>query len=100
MNLSNAFFSVISSLRAGFKLDSITGEPTFDIGLGDIHAAEATLDEIFAYLEQADKPCIVAIDEFQQIGNYAEKNVEAILRTKVQHCRNAHFIFAGSQNIL
>lgn len=68
-----------------------------NIGLGDIHAAEATLDEIFAYLEQADKPCIVAIDEFQQIGNYAEKNVEAILRTKVQHCRNAHFIFAGSQ---
>lgn len=91
------FFSVISSLRAGFKLDSITGEPTFDLGLGDIHAAETTLDEIFAYLEQADQPCIVAIDEFQQIGNYAEKNVEAILRTKVQHCSNAHFIFAGSQ---
>lgn len=91
------FFSVISSLRAGFKLDSITGEPTFDLGLGDIHAAETTLDEIFAYLEQADQPCIVAIDEFQQIGNYAEKNVEAILRTKVQHCQNAHFIFAGSQ---
>ena len=44
-----------------------------NIGLGDIHAAEATLDEIFAYLEQADKPCIVAIDEFQQIGNYAER---------------------------
>ena len=63
------FFSVISSLRAGFKLDSVTGEPTFDIGLGDIHTAETTLDEIFAYLEQADKPCIVAIDEFQQIGN-------------------------------
>ena len=91
------FFSVISSLRAGFKLDSVTGEPTFDIGLGDIHTAETTLDEIFAYLEQADKPCIVAIDEFQQIGNYTEKNVEAILRTKVQHCQNARFIFAGSQ---
>ena len=55
------------------------------------------MDEIFAYLKQADKPCIVAIDEFQQIGNYAEKNVEAILRTKVQHCQNARFIFAGSQ---
>lgn len=97
MKLIEKFFSVITSLRAGFKLDSITGEPTFDIGLGDIHTAENTLDEIFGYLEQADKPCIVAIDEFQQIGIYAEKNVEAILRTKVQHCRNSHFIFAGSQ---
>lgn len=97
MKFIERFFSIISSLRAGFKLDAITGEPTFDIGLGDIHAAETTLDEIFAYLEQADKPCIVAIDEFQQIGNYAEKNVEAILRTKVQHCQNARFIFAGSQ---
>ena len=97
MKFIERFFSVISSLRAGFKLDSVTGEPTFDIGLGDIHTAETTLDEIFAYLEQADKPCIVAIDEFQQIGNYTEKNVEAILRTKVQHCQNARFIFAGSQ---
>lgn len=97
MKFIERFFSIISSLRAGFKLDTITGEPTFDIGLGDIHAAETTLDEIFSYLEQADKPCIVAIDEFQQIGNYAEKNVEAILRTKVQHCQNARFIFAGSQ---
>ena len=97
MKFIERFFCIISSLRAGFKLDTITGEPTFDIGLGDIHAAETTLDEIFAYLEQADKSCIVAIDEFQQIGNYAEKNVEAILRTKVQHCQNARFIFAGSQ---
>ena len=97
MKFIERFFSIISSLRAGFKLDTITGEQTFDIGLGDIHAAETTLDEIFAYLEQADKSCIVAIDEFQQIGNYAEKNVEAILRTKVQHCQNARFIFAGSQ---
>lgn len=91
------FFSVISSLRVGFKLDSVTGEPTLDIGLGDIHAAEVTLEEIFVYLEQAEKPCIVAIDEFQQIGIYPEKNVEAILRTKVQHCRNSNFVFAGSQ---
>lgn len=91
------FFSVISSLRAGFKLDGVTGEPMFDIGLGDIHAAGTTLDEIFTYLEQADRPCVVAIDEFQQIGTYTEKNVEAILRTKIQHCRNSYFVFAGSQ---
>ena len=91
------FFSIITSLRIGFKLDSITGEPILELGLGDIHAPETTLEEIFIYLEQADKPCIVAIDEFQQISSYPEKNLEAILRTKVQHCSNSNFVFAGSQ---
>ena len=52
----------------------------------------ATLEEIFKYLAKADKPCIVAIDEFQQITNYSEKNVEALLRTHIQHCNNAQFI--------
>ena len=91
------FFNIISSLRVGFKLDAITGEPTFDVGLGDIQSPQTTLDEIFQYLEAADKPCIVAIDEFQQIGNYAEKNVEALLRTKIQQSTNASFIFSGSK---
>ena len=29
------FFQIISSFRIGFKLDSITGNPSFDLGLGD-----------------------------------------------------------------
>lgn len=91
------FFQIISSLRMGFKLDAITGEPTFDIGLGDIQSPQITLDEIFSYLESADKPCIVAIDEFQQIGTYAEGNIEALLRTKIQQCRQTMFIFSGSK---
>ena len=68
-----------------------------NIQLGDIQNSMATLEEIFKYLAKADKPCIVAIDEFQQITNYSEKNVEALLRTHIQHCNNAQFIFAGSQ---
>ena len=91
------FFQVIASLRMGFKLDSMTGTPTFDLGLGDIQTPQITLDEIFAYINEADKSCIIAIDEFQQIGEYAEKNVEALLRTKIQQCRRAQFIFSGSK---
>lgn len=91
------FFQIISSFRIGFKLDSMTGEPSFDLGLGDIQAPQTSLDEIFAYIEEADKPCIIAIDEFQQICEYAEKNVEALLRTKIQMCHHAQFIFSGSK---
>ena len=94
------FFQMIASLRVGFKLDAVTGEPGFDIGLGDIQTPQTTLDEIFEYLESADKPCLVAIDEFQQIGAYEEKNVEALLRTKIQQCKQTLFIYAGSKRHL
>ena len=75
----------------------MTGAPSFDLGLGDIQAPQMTLDEIFTYIEEADKPCIIAIDEFQQIGKYTEKNVESLLRTKIQRCNRAQFIFSGSK---
>lgn len=91
------FFQIISSFRVGFKLDPMTGIPSLDLGLGDIQTPQTTLDEIFAYIEEADKPCIIAIDEFQQIGEIAEKNIEALLRTKIQKCHRAQFIFAGSK---
>lgn len=98
---SSSFFdslkNIFTSLRGGFKIDAQTGDPTFEISLGDIDSPETTLDEIFKYLGTADKPCVVAIDEFQQIGYYPEKNVEALLRTKIQHCPNCKFIFAGSE---
>ena len=91
------FFQIISSFRVGFKLDPMTGTPSLDLGLGDIQTPQTTLDEIFSYIEEADRPCIIAIDEFQQIGEYAEKNIEALLRTKIQKCHRAQFIFAGSK---
>jgi len=91
------FFAVISSFRAGFKLDEQSGTPVFDIGIGEIKSPEFTLEEIFKYLNTADKPCIIAIDEFQQIAKYPEKNIEAILRTHIQKTTKSAFIFSGSQ---
>ena len=91
------FFQIISSFRVGFKLDPVSGSPTFDIGIGDILAPTMTLEQIFAFLEEADKPCIVAFDEFQQIAEYGEKNIEALLRTYIQRCKNTQFIFSGSR---
>ena len=90
------FWNSVRSLQTGIGFSPM-GEPTFNLQLGQIHEASTSLDEIFRYLEVADTPCIVAIDEFQQIANYPEKNVEATLRTYVQHSHNAQFIFSGSQ---
>ncbi len=90
------FLHTVASIQPGITFDS-NGVPSFNLQLGDIETPEATLEQIFHYLGQADKPCIVAIDEFQQIVSYPEQNVEALLRTYIQHCPNAYFIFAGSQ---
>lgn len=92
----NKFLAGLHSLAGSFGYDPVSNTPTFNIKLGDIHSPELTLEEIFHYLEQADKPCIFAIDEFQQIANYPEKNMEAMLRTHIQKMNNCLFIYAGS----
>ena len=99
-SLKKRFWDLVKSLRLAFRTDAVTGEPELSLSLGDIKEPEKTLDEIFEYLESADKPCIVAIDEFQQIGSYKGVRAEALLRTKIQQCRQTHFIFAGGKKHL
>ena len=91
------FVQTLRSLSGKFSVDLVTNMPTFNVELGDITHPALTLEEIFAYLEKADRHCIVAFDEFQQIVNYPEKNIEALLRSHVQRASNANFIFAGSE---
>ena len=90
------FVKIVGSLRTGISLDAM-GQPSWNLEVGDIQSPKISLDEIFHYLSTADKPCIVAIDEFQAIMDYPEQNTEALLRTYIQKCNNAWFIFSGSK---
>jgi AAA+ ATPase superfamily predicted ATPase len=90
------FLMFVTSLRTGISFDG-QGNANWNLGVGDIKSPTFTLEEIFSYLKAADKHCIVAIDEFQAINNYPEQNIEELLRTYVQDCRNAVFVFSGSQ---
>lgn len=90
------FVRTVSSLSPGVSFDTL-GNPTLSLQPGEIRNGETSLEEIFRYLEKAGKPCIVAIDEFQQITEYPQTNTEALLRTHIQRCTNARFIFAGSR---
>ena len=93
------FVAILSSVRSGISFD-INGQPSWTLGVGDIQSPTVTLDEIFNYLQHADRPCLVAIDEFQQITKYGDPNIEAEIRTQVQYCSNAHFVFSGSRRQL
>ena len=90
------FLTTLRSLQQQISFD-INGNPVWGVGLGNTPYASTSLDEIFNYLRTADRPCLVAIDEFQQITQYADKNVEAALRTHIQRCPNATFLFSGSK---
>ena len=84
------------SLRPLLSFDSLTGVPTFMVDVKP-ELAEHSLAEIFSYMEQSGQLCVIAMDEFQTIVDYGEKNVEALLRSHVQHLTSVHFIFSGSQ---
>ncbi len=92
----DGFLRFVTSLRTGISFDG-QGNASWNLGIGDIKSPNFTLEEIFNYLKAADRRCIVAIDEFQAVGGYPEQNVEELMRTYVQDCRNAVFIFSGSQ---
>lgn len=93
------FVNALHSLRTGIGFD-INGNPTWNIEVGDIHTPRVTLDEIFEYINHADKPCLIAIDEFQIVAQYPDSSVEALLRTHIQHCPNARFIYTGSERTM
>jgi len=91
-----SFLITLKSLRPEISFDE-NGVPSLALGIGDIHKPEVSLDEIFQFLNNSSKPCIVAIDEFQQITKYPETNTEALLRTYIQQSPQTRFIFSGSQ---
>ena len=87
---------IFSYLRPSISYDSITGQPRISFEINSVQNAEKSLEQIFDYLEKQNKKILVAIDEFQQILNYPEKNVEALLRKYIQKTKNISFVFAGS----
>ena len=89
----------VRSCRPVFTFDELTGVPKVRIDVAPAEE-ENTLKEIFEYLGSAEKRCYVAIDEFQQITEYPENGVEALLRSYIQFLPNVNFIFAGSKQHL
>jgi hypothetical protein len=91
--------SVFKSFRPTISFDSITGNPSLLLNIQP-HESEQSLKEIFEYLKSSNKRIYIAIDEFQQITEYPEKGVEALLRSYMQFLPNVKFIFSGSKKHL
>lgn len=84
------------SAQLTFGVDPYTNLPQMSLSFAPQNS-QHTLEEIFAYIAQSKVECYIALDEFQQIGEYPEDNVEALLRSLLERIHNVHFIFSGSK---
>lgn len=100
ISLGQKFVTFIKSLRPQISFDSITGDPQIQIAYQTVNEKEYTLRGLLEFLDSQDIQILVAIDEFQQIREYPEINMEGVLRTYIQQLKNVHFIFCGSKKHL
>lgn len=84
-----------SAWRPAVTFDQLTGLPTVTLDIKQNEGNES-LKQIFEYMKMSGKRCYIAIDEFQQIQNYSERGLEAMLRSYIQFLPNVYFIFSGS----
>ena len=94
--------NILNALR-GIKLtmefDPITNQPQWSVSVQPQEVLQS-LEGVFQLLQSLDQAVVIAIDEFQQVMEYPERNIEAILRTYVQSAHNVRFIFSGSKQHL
>lgn len=87
----------LSRITPAITFDSLSGNPSLELKISDVNTANQTLDDVFNFIKKDGRQFHIAIDEFQQITGYPEKNTEALLRSHIQQINNATFIFSGSK---
>jgi uncharacterized protein len=87
---------MLGQFRPKLTFDELSGVPSVELSLQTPGETEQSLAAIFDYLSKQKQRVVIAIDEFQQITNYPEKNVEALLRTHIQANNNVTLIYSGS----
>ena len=74
---------------------AVLGKPSLSFDMA-ARNPQGTLAQIFDYIKERARKVVIALDEFQQVGEYPEKGIDATLRGFVQFSP-ARFIFAGSK---
>lgn len=90
------FIKHFAQLRPTIGFDQLTGTPNIQFKLDTDEEKHKSLEQLFEFIQSKNEQTVVAIDEFQQILKYPEKNIEALLRSQIQQLNNINFIFSGS----
>ena len=87
----------LSSLRPKISIDELTGSPYVTFSVDNEQEAVDSLEIIFNYFDTQNTHFVLAIDEFQQIKDYPEKNVEAVMRSFIRQSGKVTVLFSGSR---
>ncbi len=87
----------LAAIRPKAGIDPESGEPYISLTVNSEKEAAESLEVIFGYLRMRKEHFAIAIDGFQQVADYPEKNVEAVLRSHIQQTSNVSMIFSGSR---
>ena len=95
--IGRKFSKFIKALRPVITYDPLTSAPQIQLTLQNEEEKTQTLKGLLTFLDTQNEKILLAIDEFQQIREYPEKNVEAMLRTIIQNLNNVTFLYCGSK---
>jgi len=98
--IGQRFFDLLKNLRPVISYDTLTGQPEIHFEFAQPKEYEHTIQSLFQFLDNQQAQVVLAIDEFQQIASFPEKNTEALLRTIIQSLKHTQFIFSGSKKHL
>jgi len=96
-SIGKKFAKFIKSLRPIITYDPLTSAPQIQLTMQSDDDKRQTLKGLLTFLNSQDQKILLAIDEFQQIREYPENNVEALLRTIIQTLNNVTFLYCGSK---
>ncbi len=111
----NALFSALPQIEPHYKkvlkalpgvqlsvsLDPVTGSPSFSVSAGPSERQRLLSRAMGILKSYSEKQRLaVALDEFQEVSEYAEEGFEKRLRSFIQTHDNIAYIFSGSQTHL
>ena len=99
-SITDQIMQRLGRVRPTLKVDPVTYTPTFSVSVESKEDVQYSVDAVLNLLIEDKTPYQIAIDEFQQIGNYNSTFVDATLRSYFPKAKNIHFLFSGSEQHL
>jgi AAA+ ATPase superfamily predicted ATPase len=99
-NFLERMLGFMSSLRPRLTVDPLTGEPSLELKVESATGLKSGFEQILRLISEIKQDIVFMFDEFQQIGKYPEKNIEAVLRSVIQEYPAVPYIFSGSSKHL
>ena len=90
----------LAKLRPRLTMDPLTEEPSVELKVESSSGIKSGLEQVLELIAEIKQDIVFMFDEFQQISNYPEKNMEPFLRSVIQTYPIVPFIFSGSKHML